>query len=128
MADEMKQAWSAVGDRVAALGEAMKHRTSTASDAATATPETDADAKGDSGTVRDALDTVLAAVKELGEKASTLVKDPEVRSHTKDVAQSLTDALSATVDQIGDEVGSLVKKAKGGGGGAPPDPPGPPPR
>lgn len=126
MADEMKQAWSAVGDRFAALGEAMKHRTSTAPEADTATPERDADGKGDSGTVRDALDTVLAAVKELGEKASTLVKDPEVRSHTKDVAQSLTEALSATVDQIGDEVGSLVKKAKGGGG-APPDPPGPPP-
>jgi hypothetical protein len=112
MADDMKHAWGEVGDQFTALGEAVKNRKR--SPGGTSGSST-SDDEADSGALKDAFGKVIAAVKELGEQASTIVKDAEIRSHTKDVAHSLNAALSATVDQIGEEVGSLVKRAKSGG-------------
>jgi hypothetical protein len=115
MADEMKHAWSEVGGRFSALGDAVKQRTkatATAADAVDASTDDD----DDRSALRDAIDKLKAAAKDFGDKAATVVKDPEVRAHTKDAAHSLNAALSATVDQIGGEVDSLVKRAKGSGG------------
>ena len=104
MADEMKHAWSEVGGRFSALGEAVKQR----SKAKTATAPADASVDDDDrSALRDAIGKLKAAAKEFGDTASTVVKDPDVRAHTKDVAQSLNTALSATVDQLGDDACKL---------------------
>jgi hypothetical protein len=103
---EMRQAWSDVGDRFGALSDAVRRR-GTGSE-----PTGDAGRGGDSGALRAAFDKVMDAVRDLGDQASTVVKDPDVRAHTRDVAQSLNAALSATVDRIGGEVDALARKAK----------------
>jgi hypothetical protein len=105
---EMRQAWSDVGDRFSALGEAVRRRGG--SEHATGSP--DDGGEGDGGALRDAFGKVIDAVRELGEQASTVVKDPDVRAHTRDVTKSLNAALSATVDRIGGEVDALARKAK----------------
>ncbi len=110
MADEMKHAWTEVGGRFSALGDAVKQRTK-----AKAVTTGDAATDDDRSALRDAIDKLKAAAKEFGDTASTVVKDPDVRAHTKDVAQSLNAALSATVEQIGGEVDALIKKAKRAG-------------
>jgi len=110
MADEMRHAWSEVGGRFSALGEAVKQHTKSKS-----TTSGDAGTDDDRSALRDAIDKLKAAAKDFGDTASTVVKDPEVRAHSKDVAQSLNAALSATVDQIGGEVDALIKKAKRAG-------------
>ena len=104
---EMKQAWGDVGDRFSALSEAVRRR-----GASTEASGTTGGDEGDGGALRDAFDKVIAAVRDLGEHASTVVKDPDVRTHTRDVAQSLNAALSATVDRLGGEVDALARKAK----------------
>jgi hypothetical protein len=113
MADDMKQAWTDVGERFAALSDVVRRRPAGEGGAAEGR-----DDEGDTSALHDAFEKVIAAVRDLGDKAATVVKDPEVRSHTKDVAQSLNAALSATVDQIGGEVESLVEKAKRAGRGS----------
>jgi hypothetical protein len=115
MREEMRQAWTDVGERFTALGDAVRHRGGTGR---TATPGSE----GDGGALREAFDKVMAAVRELGEQASTVVKDPDVRAHTREVAQSLNSALSATVDRIGGEVDALARKAKRSGRADPPSP------
>jgi hypothetical protein len=113
MADEMKHAWSEVGGRFSALGDAVKQRAK-ANRTAGAGDDT-ADDDDDRNALRDAIDKLKAAAKEFGDTATGVVKDAEVRAQTKEVAHSLNAALSATVDQIGGEVESLIKKAKRSG-------------
>jgi hypothetical protein len=114
MADEMKHAWNEVGGRFSALGDAVKQRTKTKPGSAAAGDAApgDADDDDDRSALRDAIDKLKAAAKDFGDTASTVVKDPDVRAHTKDVAHSLNAALSATVDQIGGEVDSFIKRKK----------------
>ena len=105
---EMRQAWSDVGDRFSALGDALRRRGGSSD----ATGDAETGGEGDGGALRDAFGKVMDAVRELGDQASTVVKDPDVRAHTRDVAHSLNAALSATVDRIGGEVDALARKAK----------------
>jgi hypothetical protein len=100
-----------VGDRFSALSDAVR-RPGTSGEA---TGGDEGEGEGDRGALRDAFDKVMDAVRDLGDQASTVVKDPDVRAHTRDVAQSLNAALSATVDRIGGEVDALARKAKRGG-------------
>jgi hypothetical protein len=118
---EMRQAWGDVGDRFTALGEAMRRR-GPGGDAAAGEGGGGGGGSvgGDAGALREAFDKVIAAVRDLGDQASTVVKDPDVRAHTRDVAHSLNAALSATVDRIGGEVDALARKAKRTGRSEPP--------
>jgi hypothetical protein len=63
-------------------------------------------------TLRDAFDRLVAAGRELGDRAADIARDEEVRAQARRAATSLNDALSATVDLIGEEVGGLFKRPK----------------
>lgn len=111
--DPMKQAWNDVAEGFSTLGGMMKERYQGASgdetgDAATAGGESDAGAA-----LRDALDRLVAAGRELGERAGDVARDDDVRAQAKRAAASLNDALSATVDLIGEEVGGFFGRSKG---------------
>jgi len=118
MTEPMKQRWEDVGQRFEALGRVLKERYQSAEGAhATASaPAAEQDeATEDRAALREAFDKVLAAAQELGERAASVVRDPAVKEQTTLVARSLNDALAVSVDQLGDEVGKLLKRAKGAG-------------
>lgn len=111
--DPMKQAWNDVAEGFSTLGGMMKERYQGASgdetrDAATAGGESDAVAA-----LRDAFDRLVAAGRELGDRAADVARDDDVRAQAKRAAVSLNDALSATVDLIGEEVGGFFRRSKG---------------
>jgi hypothetical protein len=111
--DPMKQAWNDVAEGFSALGRMMKERYEGASgdepgDAATAGGGSDAGAA-----LRDAFDGLVAAGREFGDRAADVARDDDVRAQARRAAVSLNDALSATVDLIGEEVGGLFRRSKG---------------
>ena len=111
--DPMKQAWNDVAEGFSTLGRMMKERYQGASgdepgDAATAGGGSDAGAA-----LRDAFDRLLAAGREFGDRAADVSRDDDVRAQAKRATGSLNDALSATVDLIGEEVGGLFRRSKG---------------
>lgn len=58
----------------------------------------------------EAFEQLGNALKELGKKLTGVVNDEELRDQAKQAAQSLDGALSKTVDTVGDQVDSLVRK------------------
>lgn len=104
MSDPMKQAWSDVGDGFSALGRTIKDRYRSG--------ETDVEeVTSEAGSAfKDALDKVVAAARELGDRAGDVVRDDEVKAQAKRAASTLNDALNATVDLIGQEVGGIFKR------------------
>jgi hypothetical protein len=115
MASEpMRKAWDDVAEHFEALGRMMKERYRAAGEP----NEGDAGASGDSTSgLREAFDRLIAAGRDLGDRAADVARDDDVKAEARRAAASLNDALSATVDLIGDEVGSLFKRSK------PPEPP-----
>ena len=112
MSDPMKQAWNDVGEGFSTLGRMMKDRYRGASG-----DQPDEDTSGDAGQdplsgLRDAFDHLVAAGRELGDRATDVARDDEVRTQAKRAATLLNDALSATVDLIGDEVGGVFGRPK----------------
>ena len=90
--DPMKQAWNDVADGFSTLGGMMKERYQGASgdetaDAATAAGESDAGAA-----LRDTFDRLVAAGRELGDRAADVARDDDVRAQAKRAAASLNDA------------------------------------
>jgi hypothetical protein len=112
MSDPMKQAWNDVAEGFSTLGRMMKERYHGA------TGEDGGDAAqggggADSGAaLREAFDRLVAAGRELGDRAADVARDDEVKAQAKRAAASLNDALSATVDLIGEEVGGLFGRSK----------------
>ena len=109
--DPMKQAWNDVADGFSTLGRMMKERyqgarEDEAEDAATESGASDAGAA-----LRDAFDRLVAAGRDFGDRAADVSRDDDVRAQAK--RASLNDALSATVDLIGEEVGGLFRRTKG---------------
>lgn len=112
MTEPMKQRWDDVGQRFEALGRVVKERYQSAETAPAAEPD---DASKERAALREAFEKIVTAAQELGERAASIVHDPAVKEQTTLVARSLNEALTASVDQIGDEVGRLLKRAKGAG-------------
>lgn len=106
MSDPMKQAWTDVGDGFGALGRLIKDRYQGAP-----ADETGSTSSA-SGALRDAIDKLVAAGREVGDRATDVVRDDDVKEQAKQAATALNDALSATVDMIGKEVGDLFKRPK----------------
>jgi hypothetical protein len=123
MTEPMKQRWEDVGQRFESLGRALKERYQSAETAPAAEQH---DASEDRAALREAFEKLVAAAQELGERAASTVHDPAVKEQATLVARSLNEALTASVDQIGDEVGKLLKRVKGAGSSAPHDDPDPP--
>jgi len=94
--DPVKAAWGDVAEGFSKLGQAMKGRY-----AGEAPPEA-ADSPPDG--LRDAFERFIAAGRDIGQRATDVVRDADVNTQAKDAATSLNDALSATVDMIGREV------------------------
>ena len=114
MTEPMKQRWEDVGQRFEALGRVLKERYQSAERAPeTAHAAEEDEASEERAALREAFDKIVAAAQELGERAGSIVRDPAVKEQTTLVARSLNDALTASVDQIGDEVGRLLKRTKG---------------
>ena len=114
MTEPMKQRWEDVGERFEALGRVLKERYQSAEHAPeTAQAAEQDETSGERAALREAFDNIVAAAQELGERAGSIVRDPAVKEQTRLVAQSLNEALTASVDQIGDEVGRLLKRTKG---------------
>jgi hypothetical protein len=127
MTEPMKQRWEDVGQRFEALGRVVKERYQSAESASeTAHAAEHDDAGQERAALREAFEKVVAAAQELGERAASIVRDPAVKEQTTLVARSLNEALTASVDQIGDEVGRLLKRTKGAASSEPHDEPEPP--
>jgi hypothetical protein len=115
VSDPMKQAWSDVADGFTSLGRLVKTRYQgePGDGTADAPPAADRpDPAGDAGTaLRDALQHLVDAGRDLGDRAADVARDDEIKEQAKRAAVSLNDALAATVDMIGEQVGSLFKRS-----------------
>ena len=54
-------------------------------------------------------------VEKVGDRAGDVVRDDEVRAQAKLAAASLSDALAATMNLLGDQLGGLFKPSKDDG-------------
>ena len=113
MSDEMKQAWNDVAEGFSTLGRMMKERyeaarADDAPDTATATG-----AQKDRDALRESIDKLLAAGREFGDRAVDVARDDDVKAQAKRAAASLNDAVSTTVELIGEQVGGLFYRSKG---------------
>ncbi|MET0325574.1 MAG: hypothetical protein ABW219_10150 [Ilumatobacteraceae bacterium] len=109
----MKEAWSEVADGFSSLGRLVKNRYAGEPDDAEPAPAADpgGGAAGDAGTaLRDALQHLVDAGRDLGDRAADVARDGEIKEQAKRAAVSLNEALAATVDMITDQVGSLFKR------------------
>ena len=115
MSDDMKHAWSEVGDGFSALGRMVKERYRSSGDepAADAAP---ADSDDDrEGAFREAVDRLVAAGRDVGDRAADVARDDEVKEQAKEAAATLNDAINATVNLIGDQVSGFLNRKKGRG-------------
>jgi hypothetical protein len=113
MSDPMKQAWDGVADGFSTLGRMMKqryHDTGDNGETATAGGAPDADAA-----FRQAFERLVAAGRELGARAADVARDDDIRAQAKRATSSLSDALAATMDFLGEEVGGFFRRTKGDG-------------
>jgi hypothetical protein len=110
MSDPIKQAWSDVADEFSSLGRTLKDRyqageSDEAEGAASAAEEAQ-------HALRDVLDRLVAATRELGDRAGDVLHDDAIKGQAKHAVRSLGDALVATVDLIGEQIGGLFKPSR----------------
>ena len=112
MSEPMKSAWSEVADGFTKLGNAMKERYRAGADA----PAGDAEPTTEAGyeRLREAFERLVEAGRDVGQRSVDVLKDPDVNAQAIDAAKSLNDALSATVDMIGNEVGQWFGRGRTG--------------
>lgn len=109
MRDDVKQSWQALAEQMSGLGSLMQDRF--------AAPAADAEATSTEGTaepLREALDEVVAATRELGERIGDLARDDDVRASARDTMASLDDALRTTVDVIAERIEGAFKPTESG--------------
>jgi hypothetical protein len=112
MSDPMKQAWNDVAEGFSTLGRMMKERYETASAEEAGDAAAAASAQNDRAAVRDAFDRLITAGREFGDRAVDVARDDDVKAQAKRAAASLNDAVSATVELIGEQVGGLFNRTK----------------
>jgi hypothetical protein len=99
MSDPMKDAWNEVAEGFAKLGGAMKdrYRGEASGGEAAAAPAPDQ--------LREAFERLVEAGRDVGQRSVEVLRDADVNAQARQAATSLNDALAATVDMIGNEVG-----------------------
>lgn len=112
MSDPMKQAWNDVADGFSALGRMMKERYDAAGASEAGDTTAAATAETERAAFREAFDRLITAGREFGDRAADVARDDEVKAQAKRAAASLNDAVSATVDLIGEQVGGLFHRTK----------------
>jgi hypothetical protein len=118
MSDPMKHAWSDVADGFARLGGTVRqryHGEETGAGDAREERKPPPEPVAAIDALREALDGLVAAGRDVGQRALDVLRDPDVNAEAKQAAASLNDALSATVDMIGREVASLFTGRRGQG-------------
>ncbi len=119
--DPMKKAWSEVAESVSALGNMMRERYRDSDEAARN------EASEASEALRTAVDRLVEAGREVGDRVSDVARDDDVKAHAKQTAGSLDQALNATVELISEQVSGLFGRAgkdRADDGSTPPwDPP-----
>jgi hypothetical protein len=116
MSDAMRDAWNEVAEQFEALGKMAKGRYQVATSGVADAPETEAaqEAAQEAGNaLKEAFDRFVEAGRELGDRATSVARDDEVKAEAKRAAASLNDALAKTVDLITDQVGGLFRKGQG---------------
>jgi hypothetical protein len=103
MNDPMKDAWNHAAEGFASLGRSMKERYE-ADD--TEQPPTEEDAAAGEA-LREKFERFVAATRGVGERSMDVLRDDHVKAQATQAATALNDALSATVDLIGRELGGL---------------------
>jgi hypothetical protein len=111
MTDPMKQAWSDVEQRLSTLGQAIKEHYRAAGDDEPDVGTTVGSDREAGAALKGAFDRLVAAVREVGERAADVARDDDVKAQARQAAASLNDALSATVNMIGEQVGGLFKRS-----------------
>ena len=109
MSDDVKHSWHALGEQMSALGSLVRQRISAPADDHA---PTDDGAERATEQIKAALDQVIAATKELGERIGDATRDDDVKATAKETMSSLDDALRSTVNFIADEVEGVVKPSK----------------
>lgn len=107
MSDDVKRSWNALGEQMSALGALMQERF-----AAPAAEPTASAAEGTTEQIKEALDQVVAATRELGERVGDVARDDDVKASAKEAMASLDDALRATVDFITDKIEGVVRPSE----------------
>ncbi len=107
MTDPMKQAWNDVAETFTNLAKAMKDHYERfehedASEEA---------ARPDVSGVRAALDRVVDAGRELGDRIAGTVAGDDVKSQAKQALHALNQAFSTTVEIVGDQLNSVVRRS-----------------
>ena len=74
---------------------------------------TDDDADDREGAFREAVDRMVAAGRDLGDRAADVARDDDVKEQAKQAAATLNDAINVTVNLIGDQVGGFFNRKKG---------------
>jgi hypothetical protein len=115
MSDPMKHAWNDVADGFSALGRMMKERYQDAGEDDTGETATAGAASESDAAFRQAFERVVAAGREVGDRAVDVARDDDVKAQAKRAASSLNDALSATMEFVGKEVGGFFRRTKGNG-------------
>ena len=113
MSDPMKQAWREVEEGFSTLGRMMRERYQSPAESTTEDTEPGGDRSDAGAALRDAFEQLVAAGRELGERAADVVRDDDIRTQARQAAASLNDALSATVDLIGEQVTGFFKRTPG---------------
>src|SRR4051794_33477975 len=104
MSEPMKDAWNEVAEGFAKLGGGMKERYGSGPGAGA--PDNPGTATGAGyERLREAFERLVEAGRDVGQRSMDVLRDADVNAQAKDAARSLNDALSTTVDMIGNEVG-----------------------
>ncbi len=103
MGEPVKDAWSEAADGFAELGAAMRERYRRDADDAPADAAM-SDAAG-AERLREAFERLVTAGRDVGQRSIDVLRDADVNAQAKDAARALNDALAATVDMIGNEIG-----------------------
>jgi hypothetical protein len=100
MSDSVKQVWRELADQIGELGSTIHERLRDTPSGASEGGDTGAE----HAALREALDQLVLAGKQLGERLGDVARDDEVRQRAKAASSSLDAALTATVDRL---VGTL---------------------
>jgi hypothetical protein len=109
MSDDVKRSWAALGEQMSALGALIQDRF-----AAPASETAASSAESPNEQIKEALDQVVAATKELGERVGDVARDDDVKASAKDAMASLDDALRTTVDFITEQIETVVSPSRHG--------------
>lgn len=112
----MRESWHEVAERFSALGRSAKERYRATAVEDDEADGADADAaereERTSAALKAALEQLMSAGRELGERVADVARDDELRRQAKQTSSTLDEALSATVQLIEEQANNLFRRSK----------------